>query len=112
MRLWAHQRAIADSIGAPGVERVSVLKSARVGYSSLLSVVVGYHIAVDPGPTLAVLPVESDCRSWLVDNIEPTFAASPVLRDKVLFRARNSDYETPGRRRAWSSSAAISTACR
>jgi hypothetical protein len=54
--------------------------------------VVGYHIAVDPGPILAVLPVESDCRGWLVDDIEPTFATSPVLRDKVPFRARNSGY--------------------
>ena len=36
MRLWPHQRAIADSMGDPAVERVSVLKSARVGYSQLL----------------------------------------------------------------------------
>lgn len=30
MRLWPHQKTIADSIGARAVERVSVLKQARV----------------------------------------------------------------------------------
>jgi len=35
MRLFAYQRGIADAIDDPKVERVSVLKSARVGYTAL-----------------------------------------------------------------------------
>ena len=34
LRLWAFQRGIADAIGDPEVERVSVLKSARVGFTT------------------------------------------------------------------------------
>jgi phage terminase large subunit GpA-like protein len=30
-------KAIADAIGDPAIERVSVLKSARVGFSTLLT---------------------------------------------------------------------------
>jgi phage terminase large subunit GpA-like protein len=33
MRLFPYQRAIADSIGAPDVERVTLCKGARIGFS-------------------------------------------------------------------------------
>ena len=52
MRLWPFQHAIADLIGAPEVERVSVLKSARVGYTSLLSSVIAYYVSADPSSIL------------------------------------------------------------
>ena len=32
MRLWAYQRGICDAIDDPEIERVTVLKSARIGY--------------------------------------------------------------------------------
>jgi Phage terminase large subunit (GpA) len=37
IRLYPYQRGIAAAIGDPGIERVSVLKSARVGYTALLT---------------------------------------------------------------------------
>lgn len=80
MRLWPHQRAIADSIGDPGVERVSILKSARVGYTQLLTAATGNFVANDPCPILVVLPAEQDCRSLMVNNLEPVFNESPALR--------------------------------
>jgi len=80
MRLWPHQRAIADSIGNPAVERVSVLKSARVGYSQLLVGAIGHFALNDPAPVLCVLPADADCRHMMTASIEPTFAASPALR--------------------------------
>lgn len=55
---WAHQRAIADSIGAPGVPR------------RLFVAALGGHRLSHRRPILAVLPVESDCRAWLVDDVE------------------------------------------
>ena len=83
MRLWPHQRAVADSIGDPTVERVSVLKSARIGYTQLLTAAVGHYAVNDPCPVLAVLPAESDCRNFMVSSIEPTFAESPALRSAL-----------------------------
>ena len=81
MRLWPHQKAIADSIGDPAVERVSVLKSARVGYTQLIIGAIGAYTANDPSPILVVLPAENDCRTLMVNTIEPVFAETPVLAD-------------------------------
>ena len=33
VRLWEHQREIADAIGDPMVERVTVIKAVRIGYT-------------------------------------------------------------------------------
>jgi hypothetical protein len=45
-------RAIADAIGDPAIERVTVLKSARVGFSTVLTGAIGYHVVEDPCPVL------------------------------------------------------------
>ncbi|MEL7445486.1 MAG: phage terminase large subunit family protein [Pseudomonadota bacterium] len=80
MRLWPHQRAIADSMGDPDVERVSVLKGVRIGYTQLLTSAIGHYVVNDPSPTLVVLPTDGDARNLMTGNIEPTFAESPTLR--------------------------------
>ena len=74
MRLWPYQRAIADSIGNPEVERVTLCKAARIGFTSLLTG------ANEPAPILCLLPTEADCRDYMVSDLEPTFQASPALR--------------------------------
>jgi phage terminase large subunit GpA-like protein len=56
LRLWAFQRGIADAIGDPAIERVSVLKSARVGFTSLLCGAIASYVANDPAPILVVMP--------------------------------------------------------
>lgn len=91
LRLWPHQRAIADSIGDPAVERVSVLKSARIGYTQLLVAALGHYAVNDPGPVLCVLPAEQDCRHLMTGAIEPTFAESPGLRRALLADATGRD---------------------
>ncbi|WKW52029.1 phage terminase large subunit family protein [Rhodomicrobium lacus] len=83
MRLWPHQVEMARSMGDPSVERVSVLKAARVGYTQLAVAALGNHVSNDPCPVLVVLPAESDCRSLMVDSIEPVFAESPALRGSL-----------------------------
>ena len=79
-RLWPYQVGIARAISDPLLPRVSVLKSARIGYTVLLNAAIGHFVTNEPSPILAVLPVESDCHDWLVSEIEPTFEASPALR--------------------------------
>ncbi|MEM9910285.1 MAG: terminase gpA endonuclease subunit [Pseudomonadota bacterium] len=81
--LWPYQREIADSIGDPTVERVSVLKSARIGYTQLLVAAIGHYAVNDPGPVLVVLPAEADCKHLLTSSIEPTFKESPTLRQAL-----------------------------
>ena len=83
MRLTRVQRGIADAMGDSTLERVSVVKPVRLGYTSLLSALVGYFATSDPSQILAVLPVEGDCRGWVVDDLEPIFLASPDLRGRL-----------------------------
>lgn len=80
IRLTRVQRGIAEALGDPAIERVTVVKPVRLGYSTLLSALAAFHVAADPAPILAVLPTESDARGWMVDDVEPIFAASPSLR--------------------------------
>jgi phage terminase large subunit GpA-like protein len=83
VRLYPYQRGIADAISDPLIERISVVKSARIGYTTLLVGALGNHVVNDPAPVLFVLPTEDDCRQFVVSNVEPTFAASAIL-DGVL----------------------------
>lgn len=86
MRLFPFQRGIADAMGDPTIERVTVLKAARVGYSTLLAGVVGSYIVNDPSNILALLPREEDCRTLVVGQLDPTFAASPNLNNALTER--------------------------
>lgn len=79
VRLWPFQREIADAMGDPDIERVTVVKPVRVGYTTLLTSVIGNYVANDPAPILALLPTEADCRDYIVSDVEPIFEATPVL---------------------------------
>lgn len=83
MVLMPWQREVARSIGDPRVERVTILKSARVGATQLMVAGIAHYALNDPAPQLVVMPSESDCKMLLASIIEPTFAASPVLRSAL-----------------------------
>lgn len=80
VKLWPYQRGIAEAISDPEIERVSVVKSVRVGYSMLLTSTLANYVANEPAPILALLPTESDARDFVVSDLEPTFEATPELR--------------------------------
>lgn len=79
IRLYPFQRGMADAMSDPAIERVTVVKSARIGYTTLLVGLLGAHVVNEPAPVLFVLPTEDDCRQFVVSNVEPTFEASPCL---------------------------------
>lgn len=79
IRLYEFQHGIADAISDPSIERVTVLKSARIGYTTLLVGMLGSYVANDPSAILAVTPTEGDARTLVVQKTEPVFAASPAL---------------------------------
>lgn len=79
LRLWPYQREIADAITDPAVGRVTVVKPVRVGFTTLLTGAVASFVANDPAPILALLPTESDCRDYVVSEVEPLFAATPAV---------------------------------
>ena len=81
--LWAFQRDIADAISNPEIERVTVLKCVRVGYSTLLVGAIGSYVVNEPAPILLLLPTEKDCRDFIVSDMEPIFDESPVLAGTI-----------------------------
>lgn len=79
VQLWPFQRDIADAIGDPLIERVTLVKPVRVGFTTLLTSSIASYVANDPSPILVLLPTEADCRDYAVSDIEPIFSASPSL---------------------------------
>lgn len=80
VRLWPYQREIADAISDTEIERVTLVKPVRVGFTTLLTGAIGSYVANEPAPILVLLPTEADCRDYVVSDIEPIFTASPTLR--------------------------------
>ena len=83
VRLWPYQREIADAISNPMVERVTLVKGVRLGFSTLLTGTIGPYVANEPAAILCVLPTDSDCRDYCVSELETIFAATPALRDAL-----------------------------
>ena len=92
IRLTASQRGIADAIGDPEIERITLVKPVRLGLSTLITSAIAAYVANEPAPILALLPTESDARDFVVSDIEPIFDASPVLRGLL-----SSDSDDAGR---------------
>jgi phage terminase large subunit GpA-like protein len=83
VRLWPFQREIADAIGDPLIERVTLVKPVRVGFTTLLTSAVASFVANEPAPILCLLPAEADCRDYMVSDVEPIFAASRAVADAL-----------------------------
>jgi phage terminase large subunit GpA-like protein len=80
VKLWPYQRDIADAISDPAIERVTLVKPVRVGFTTLLTGALASYVANEPSPILALLPTEADCRDYVVSDIEPIFEATESLR--------------------------------
>lgn len=77
---WKFQRGILDAMGDPTIEKVSVIKSARTGYTLSLIATIGAYAVNDPSPIILLMPTDDDARGIAVDEIDPAFRQSPALR--------------------------------
>ncbi len=80
-RSFAYQDGMMDAITDPAVTQVSVMKSARVGYTKILDHVVGYYLAHDPSPILIVQPRVEDAEDYSKNEIAPMLRDTPVLAE-------------------------------
>ncbi|WP_249509077.1 phage terminase large subunit family protein, partial [Escherichia coli] len=78
-RSYPYQDGMMDAITDPSVTYVSVMKSARVGYTKILDHVVGYYLAHDPSPILVVQPRVEDAEDYSKTEIAPMLRDTPVL---------------------------------
>ncbi|MBT9385633.1 phage terminase large subunit family protein [Pseudooceanicola sp. CBS1P-1] len=99
VELWPFQREIADAIGDPTLERVTLVKPVRVGFTTLLTSAVASFVANEPAPILCVLPAEADCRDYIVSDVEPIFGASPAVSKALAYDIEGDDRNTLTSRR-------------
>lgn len=78
-----YQVGIMDAITDPRVERVTVIKSARVGYTKIVGHCIGFYIHYDPCPIMVVQPTEADAEGYSKEEIAPMIRDTPVLKDLV-----------------------------
>lgn len=74
-----YQRAILNAFTDPTVSQVSVMKSARVGWTKILNAVVGYHMDMDPCPIMVVQPTIEDAEGYSKEEVAPMLRDCPAL---------------------------------
>lgn len=79
-----YQRAIMDAITDPTVEQISVMKSARVGYTLMITGAIGYFIHQAPAPILVVQPTVDDAKGYSKEGIAPMMRDCPALSEIIL----------------------------
>lgn len=76
-----YQRDILDAFTDREHWRVTVMKSARVGYTKLLGIDTGYHIHHDPCPSSTIQPTQGDAENYSRDEIASLIDDVPVVRE-------------------------------
>lgn len=76
---FGYQDGMMDAVTDPTVQQVTVIKSARVGYTKMLDHVVGYYVHQDPSPILIVQPRVEDAEDYSKTEIAPMLRDTPVL---------------------------------
>jgi terminase, large subunit len=77
-RAYPYQIGMMDAITDPSVTMVTVMKSARVGYTKVLDHAIGYYLHQDPSPILVVQPRVEDAEDYSKTEI------APMLRDVAV----------------------------
>jgi len=72
-----------DALTDPSVERVTLIKSSRIGYTKIINWSIGYQIDQDPAPMLVVQPTIDDAMGYSKDEIAPMIRDVECLFNKV-----------------------------
>lgn len=80
-----YQKEIMDSITDPEVMMVTLQKSARVGYTLMMSAAMGYFMHQDPASILVCQPTVDDAKNFSKETVSPMLRDVPVLA-KLVFR--------------------------
>ena len=79
-----------DAITDPNIEQITVMKSARVGYSKILNHVAAFHIHQDPCPIMIVQPTIEDAQGYSKEEIAPMLRDTPCLKG-IVSEAKSKD---------------------
>lgn len=82
-RTLPYQRAILDAFTDSLVTMVSLMKSARVGWTKCLNAVIGYHIDYDPCAMMLIQPTLTDAKGYSKEEIAPMLRDCAVLAERI-----------------------------
>lgn len=74
-----YQKAIINAMGSDEVQKVNLMKSARVGYSKMLFGVLAYFIAHKQRSIITWLPTDDDAKDFMKVDVTPTIRDVPPL---------------------------------
>lgn len=74
-----YQRGIMNAITDPSITQVSVMKSARIGYTKCMNATIGYYMHQDPCPIMVVQPTIEDAQGYSKEEIAPMLRDCPAL---------------------------------
>ncbi len=78
-RAYAYQLAMMDAVNDPAVQEITVMKSARVGFTRVLDNIIGFFLHQDPSPILMVQPTVDHAEDYSRTEVEPMLRDTPVL---------------------------------
>lgn len=82
-----YQREPMDCMSDPLVTNVTLMKSARIGYTLMISAAVGYFVHQDPCSILFVEPTVDDAKAFSKETIATMIRDVPVLSAIMLDEA-------------------------
>lgn len=78
-----YQREILDVVSYPEVEYITVMKSARVGYTKCINIIVASSMAETPSNVMVVQPTLTDAEGYSTSEIMPMLRDVPKLNGLV-----------------------------
>ncbi|MCP3732034.1 phage terminase large subunit family protein [Sphingomonas sp. MG17] len=97
IRPFPFQADMADAFPDPETEQVSVRKSSRIGYSTILQCWVAYRIRYDPARDLIYQPTIDDAEKFSRDDLDPVLQW-PIVREVATFKPRHADNQIRAKR--------------
>lgn len=86
-----YQREIMDAICDIKVQKVVVMSAAQIGKTDALILnPIGYYMSYDPSPIMVLQPTIQMAETFSKDRLSPMLRDTPILRDKVNDKSRNS----------------------
>lgn len=79
-----YQREMMDCLTDPRVEKVTLMKSARIGYTMMVTAFQGYHIDYAPAGILVVQPTEANAKRYSKEYVAVMIRDCPRL-SKIMF---------------------------
>ncbi len=72
-------KGIMDAFTDPYVDEITLMAASQVGKTEAMYNMLGFILDQDPGPTLMVLPRESDAKGISYNRVKPMIESSPAL---------------------------------